>query len=224
MLALSVSDTGPGISPGDLERIFDPFFTTKRLDTAGAGGGSGLGLSISRSIMQAVGGDLVAESVHGEGATFVMIIPTSGRRSEPAPQVPRDSVRPGEHPVRPSVLVVEDDERILRNIALSLRGRYDVMLAVDGQEAIDLLSSGSVPDAVLSDVSMPVLGGAELHEWLAEHRPALASRTLFMTASSDSADAVRAGRSGRPVLEKPLTRERLLAALGEVLGVMRRVS
>jgi signal transduction histidine kinase len=224
MLALSVSDSGPGISSGDLERIFDPFFTTKRLDTAGTGGGSGLGLSISRSIMQAVGGDLVAESVHGQGATFVMIIPTAGRKSDPAPPSVRTPVLPGEHPVRPSVLVVEDDERILRNIALSLRGRYDVMLAVDGQEAIDLLSSGSVPDAVLSDVTMPVVGGAELHQWLVDNRPALANRTVFMTASSDSADALRAGHSGRPVLEKPLTRERLLSALGDVLGGVRGAS
>jgi CheY-like chemotaxis protein len=71
---------------------------------------------------------------------------------------------------------------------------------------------------------MPVVGGAELHQWLVDNRPALANRTLFMTASSDSADALRAGNSGRPVLEKPLTRERLLSALGEVLGGVGGVS
>jgi two-component system NtrC family sensor kinase len=215
-LALSVSDTGPGIAPEDVERIFDPFFTTKRFD--GSGGGSGLGLSISRSIMQGLGGDLLAESVHGEGATFIAIIPAEGRRVErkASPSVdPKDSGPPLS--ARASLLVVEDDEKILRSIALALRGRYDVILAGDGQEAIDLLSSGSTPDLVLSDVSMPVIDGPALYEWLRVNRAELAGRLLFMTASVYDAEAQRAIESGRPVLEKPLTRERLLSALRDAL-------
>ncbi|MGH7436431.1 MAG: hybrid sensor histidine kinase/response regulator [Polyangiaceae bacterium] len=215
-LLLSVTDTGPGIAPEDVERIFDPFFTTKRFD--GTGGGSGLGLSISRSIMQALGGDLLAESVHGEGATFIAILPTEGRRvvRKPAPSIdPKDSGPPPS--VRASLLVVEDDEKILRSIALALRGRFDVILAGDGQEAIELLSSGSTPDLVLSDVSMPVIDGPTLYEWLRVNRAELAGRMLFMTASVYDPQAQRAAESGRPVLEKPLTREKLLAALRDVL-------
>jgi signal transduction histidine kinase/CheY-like chemotaxis protein len=213
-LALSVSDTGPGISPENIERIFDPFFTTKRLD--GTGGGSGLGLSISRSILQSLGGDLLAESVHGEGATFIAIIPTEGRRVERRSRTPgaRESGPPNE---RASLLVVEDDEKILRSVALALRGRYDVILAGDGQEAIDLLSSGSTPDVVLSDVSMPLVDGPSLYEWIAIHLPALRGRVVFMTASLYDQEAQRAANTGRPVLEKPITRERLLAALREIL-------
>jgi two-component system NtrC family sensor kinase len=215
VLALSVSDTGPGISPEHIERIFDPFFTTKRLD--GAGGGSGLGLSISRSVLQGLGGDLVAESVHGEGATFIAIIPTAGRRVERPAKRSKELRESGPPSVRLSVLVVEDDEKVLRGVALALRGRYDVILAGDGQEAIDLLSSGSAPDAVLSDVSMPLVDGPELYEWLASHRPALSRGLVFMTASAYDADAQRAAETGRPVLEKPVTRERLLAALRDVI-------
>jgi signal transduction histidine kinase/ActR/RegA family two-component response regulator len=215
-LAISVSDTGPGISPENVERIFDPFFTTKRLD--GAVGGSGLGLSISRSILHSLGGDLVAESVHGEGATFIAIIPVAGRRVERKESVSAAARESGAPPsVRASLLVVDDDEKILRSIALALRGRYDVILAGDGQEAIDLLASGSTPDLVLSDVSMPLVDGTALYDWLCDHRPTLASRLVFMTASVYDAEAQRAARSGRPVLEKPLTRERLLAALREIL-------
>jgi two-component system NtrC family sensor kinase len=215
VLALSVSDTGPGISPENVERIFDPFFTTKRID--GAAGGSGLGLSISRSILQSLGGDLVAESVHGEGATFIAIIPTEGRRVE---RQARASVEPSEwsSPVgRASLLIVEDDEKILRSLALALRDRYDVILARDGQEAIDLLSSGSTPDVVLTDVSMPLVDGTALYEWLCAERPALASRLVFMTAGIHELDVQRAAKTGRPVLEKPMTRERLLGALRDAL-------
>lgn len=69
-VAISVEDTGPGILPTAVERIFDPFFTTKR-----AGHGTGLGLSISRSIMHDLGGDLLVESVHQSGATFILLLP-----------------------------------------------------------------------------------------------------------------------------------------------------
>src|SRR5690606_7873214 len=69
-LAISVSDTGPGIPERALEQIFDPFYTTK-----GEGRGTGLGLSISRSILQHLGGDLVVSSIFGEGATFLCFLP-----------------------------------------------------------------------------------------------------------------------------------------------------
>jgi two-component system, NtrC family, sensor kinase len=214
-LALSVSDTGPGISPENVERIFDPFFTTKRID--GPVGGSGLGLSVSRSTLRALGGDLVAESVHGEGATFVAIIPTDGRRVEPKARTSADSSQSQPPSSRASLLVVDDDEKILRSLALALRGRYDVILAGDGQEAIDLLSSGSAPDAVLTDVSMPLVDGPALYDWLCNNRPGLGSRLFFMTASVSDPDAQRAAKTGRPVLEKPLTREGLLATLRDAL-------
>jgi signal transduction histidine kinase len=65
-----VSDTGPGIADDVLPRVFDPFFTTKR-----PGGGSGLGLSMSLGIAQMHGGDLIAESAPGEGATLTLRLP-----------------------------------------------------------------------------------------------------------------------------------------------------
>ncbi|KAA0891681.1 sensor histidine kinase [Oryzomonas rubra] len=65
---VSISDTGPGIGPGQLKKIFTPFFTTK--DT-----GSGLGLSISYGIIKDHGGDIKVSSVEGKGTTFKVTIP-----------------------------------------------------------------------------------------------------------------------------------------------------
>ena len=143
-VAISVSDTGPGIAPDAVERIFDPFYTTKR-----EGAGTGLGLSISRSILRRMGGDLVVESVHGVGATFVALIPLpprealreAMRRSSPSTRTTSTRAR------RLSVLVVDDDEHLLRIYPRILRERYDVLVAEGGQEAIDLLSTGSEVDA-----------------------------------------------------------------------------
>jgi len=67
-VAVSVSDTGGGISPDDLRKIFEPFFTTKR-----AGEGMGLGLAISYGIIKDYGGDIRVDSQPGGGTTFTLL-------------------------------------------------------------------------------------------------------------------------------------------------------
>ena len=68
---LNVSDNGPGVAPGDIERIFEPFFTTRRSE-----GGTGLGLSIAQALLRANGADLALMQGFG-GATFTLDIPAS---------------------------------------------------------------------------------------------------------------------------------------------------
>jgi signal transduction histidine kinase/CheY-like chemotaxis protein len=216
-LAISVSDTGPGIPPEIIERIFDPFFTTKQPD--GGSGGTGLGLSISRSILHSLGGDLVVESVHGEGATFIALIPIAGRIVGIEPKK-RDRYAIPVAPKRASVLVVDDDEALLRTMATALRGRFHVLLASEGQEAIDLIVSGSKPDALLCDVSMPVVDGPHFYQWLMDNRPTLLEHTVFMSANVDGDLASAfATRLGKPLLEKPMTREQLISVLDVAAGV-----
>ncbi len=67
---LEVTDTGPGVSPENLERIFEPLFTTKAR-------GIGLGLAVSKSLAQANGGDLAVSSEPGRGATFIFAMPAA---------------------------------------------------------------------------------------------------------------------------------------------------
>ncbi len=214
-VAISISDTGPGIAPEAIERIFDPFYTTKR-----EGSGTGLGLSISRSILRRIGGDLVVESVHGVGATFIALIPLPDRatlhdafrRSAPSSRQERGIPR------RAAVLVVDDDPRLLRVYPRILHERYEVIVAADGQEAIDLLVSGSLVDVVLTDMAMPEIDGRGLYNWLVEQRPELARRTLFVTASvGDPRFGEFLARAGDRVLEKPVSRDSLYRAIDDVL-------
>ncbi len=73
ILAVRVTDTGPGISEALVERVFQPFFTTK-------GEGSGLGLSIVKRIVEEHGGWITVQSPEGRGATFTMVFPNEGER------------------------------------------------------------------------------------------------------------------------------------------------
>ncbi|MBI5557762.1 MAG: GHKL domain-containing protein [Deltaproteobacteria bacterium] len=72
MILVAISDTGCGISAGNLPRVFEPFFTTREV-----GGGAGLGLSISYEIIKKHGGDIQVESEPGKGATFTIKIPVA---------------------------------------------------------------------------------------------------------------------------------------------------
>jgi signal transduction histidine kinase len=72
---IAVTDTGHGIDPDHLSKIFRPFFTTKSKK------GMGLGLSICKSIMEAHGGRISAESIPGKGTTFYLYLPVDRRRT-----------------------------------------------------------------------------------------------------------------------------------------------
>ncbi|MBO6940654.1 MAG: response regulator [Deltaproteobacteria bacterium] len=214
-VAIVVSDTGPGIAPDDIDRIFDPFYTTKRQDL-----GTGLGLSISRSILRRLGGDMIVDSVHGDGASFLLMVP------RPDPRVLRSSgiVAGGTHADRSrdrlAVLIVDTDEVMVRAYSRALGSHHDVIVASDGEEAIELLESGTTADVVLSELGMPGIGGPGLHQWLERERPALAGRTLFVTSSHPASGAQRALQErGVEILAKPISRDALLEAIERATGL-----
>lgn len=174
-IALSISDTGPGIPPDAIERIFDPFYTTKRANL-----GTGLGLSISRNLMRKMGGDLLVESVFGEGATFVVLIPRSTDAELRAARVRSRTVpRTAAPDRRTAVLVVGDNDHLVRAYSRVLGRRYDVLLASDSQEAIEMLASGSRADVVVCDLG--TMDTPVLANWLVEKRPDLAARLVIVS-------------------------------------------
>jgi len=209
-VAISVSDTGPGVPEDAIERIFDPFYTTKR-----EGYGTGLGLSISRAALRQLGGDLMVTSVYGEGATFICLIPLATPESlQAASSWATYSIEIPDEVTSMNVLLVDDDERVLRAGARVLQGRHRVLTARDGQEAIELLSSGSNADVVVLELDLPEVDGIELFEWLEAHQPELAKRVVIATAAQDRE---RFGEFLRQrsltVLNKPFRADALLNAI-----------
>ncbi len=214
-LAISVSDTGPGIPGEALEQIFNPFYTTKR-----EGLGTGLGLSISRSTLRRMGGDLMVTSVYGEGATFICLIPlpTPEELKAVSTWVPR-LVRSDSDVESMSVLIVDDDQRVVRAAARVLQGKHKVLIAHDGQEAIELLSSGSHADVVVLELDLPEVDGVEFHRWLQVNRPELARRVVVATGAQERMrfQEFLAGTELQ-VLYKPFGAETLLNAVELAAG------
>jgi two-component system, cell cycle sensor histidine kinase and response regulator CckA len=151
---VEVTDNGPGIPPETLPRIFEPFFTTK-LDQ----GGTGLGLATVQGIIGQLGGQMEVESQPGQGSTFRILLP---RHDGPLdlPEPPRPA--PVALPVGP-ILLVDDEPSLLRvaNLCLTQAG-FEVVQALDGEEALEQLEAGLRPCLIASDVAMPGMDGLAL--------------------------------------------------------------
>src|SRR5215217_4919417 len=149
-LSLSVTDTGPGMNPGQVERLFTPF---EQLDagTARKHGGSGLGLAISRELTRLMGGELVVTSAPGQGATFTLKLTL-------APAQPPQVEAPPE-PVQARVLVVDDHAVNRQAISLILAPLgITPRTAASAEEGLEHLAREPF-DVVLMDVYMPDMDG-----------------------------------------------------------------
>lgn len=213
-VAITIQDTGPGISEEHLERVFDPFFTTKR-----EGSGTGLGLSISRQIVQDMGGDLNVTSVYGQGATFLCFLPLPTEDQKAAAGVERPSSSSFRaSTIRGSVLLVDDDELVLRMASRSLRQHFKVLIARDGKEATELLASGSHADVIVTELDLPELDGPGLLDWLRKNLPEVASRVVIATAAQERAKYRKFLETHTgPVLHKPLSTDALTEAVSKLI-------
>jgi two-component system cell cycle sensor histidine kinase/response regulator CckA len=207
---LTVADCGAGMEPATLERIFDPFFTTKE-----PGRGTGLGLATVHGIVSHAGGRISVQSQPGRGTTFVIELPAEAARPSAAATDARDA--PGG---RETILLVEDEDVLRRLGARILRELgYTVHLAADGRQALSVAEQhGASIDLLLTDLTMPVLGGAALAREFVERWP----RAKVMVMSG-FADAARGVRETFAVLDKPYTPRQLGERVREVLdGVSAR--
>ncbi len=207
---LAVSDTGEGIPQELHDRIFEPFFTTKE------GIGSGLGLSTAYGIVRQSGGFLDVVSEPGKGATFRIFLPQIDRdpgEMESGRRVLGDQALRGTE----TVLVVEDQEQVRSVMARGLRARgYRVIEAPGAAAAKELvLSTGKVPDLVVSDVVLPDQRGPALVRELREHHPALP--VLFVSGYPDDAAASPDLLADATFLGKPFTAVDLARSVREIL-------
>lgn len=156
--ALSVADTGCGMSPDLLSKIFEPFFTTKEV-----GKGTGLGLSTVYGIVKQSGGFIFADSDVGEGTRFVIYLPVHKGEVPKSVSIPKPAPGRDELWGSGTVLLVEDEDMV-RHVAerALVRHGYDVVTAANGEEGLQLLTSRDDIDLLVSDVVMPVMDGPSL--------------------------------------------------------------
>jgi len=153
--AMKLIDTGTGIPAHLLGKIFEPFFTTKEV-----GKGTGLGLSTVYGIVKQSGGFIFAESQVRKGTTFTMYLPVHRAQPGEAPVRAKAKEKAGELWGTGTVLVVEDEAmvRAVAERALTRHG-YTVLVAENGEAALEILGREGRVDLMISDVVMPTMDG-----------------------------------------------------------------
>ena len=209
-VALTVADTGIGMTPEVRARIFEPFFTTKDPNK-----GTGLGLATVHGIVQQAGGCITVDSAPGRGTTFTIYLPhVSAPASTPAPSEPASDA-PGQ---LGTVLYVEDEDSIRTFGARALRDRgFTVLTARHAADALVVLEQhGERIDLLLTNLVMPGLNGRALAELLRQNDPHL--RVLYTSGNADPA-ALRDVQAGTAaLLPKPYGPKALVREVQRALG------
>ena len=211
-VAISVSDTGTGISPSALSQIFEPFYTTKEV-----GKGTGLGLSQVYGFVKQSGGDVAVDSVLGRGATFTIYLPRVKASTGHQVTKLRETEVLNEGRGR-RVLVVEDNVEVGQFSTQILEDLgYVTTWAANAGEALDLLAEVDGFDVVFSDVVMPGMGGVELGEEVRRRYP----HVPVVLTSGYSDVLADEGRHGFELVHKPYAVEELSQVLRRVTGAAR---
>ena len=226
-LRVSVSDTGIGMTPEQMQRLFQPFAqadpsTTRRF------GGTGLGLAICRQLVELMNGSISVQSEAGRGSTFLFIVEFGRAESAALPQEPGAEPitdygsldqRENDKPLSGlTVLVVEDNElnqlvaaELLREVAGAR-----VIVCSSGPSALDFLSKRSV-DAVLMDVQMPGMDGFETTRRIRKDPRHRTLPIIAITAHATEQDRVQCLAAGMTdYITKPFEPALLFAMLASV--------
>jgi signal transduction histidine kinase/DNA-binding response OmpR family regulator/HPt (histidine-containing phosphotransfer) domain-containing protein len=213
-LQFSVSDTGMGIPAGRLHRLFHAFSqvdasTTRRF------GGSGLGLSISRQLVQLMGGEMWVESVEGEGSTFFFTVDVAAAEEQTAHRY-----LSGDHgDVAGKRALVVDDNEVSRTLCARLLRTWEMIpvLAASGAEALRRVDAGQQFDGAILDMHMPDMDGLEVARQLRRRR-ATGQLPLVMLSSLGSKETGADEVGFAASLTKPTRPSALYEVLNDVLG------
>jgi CheY-like chemotaxis protein len=213
-LLLTVTDTGPGLTPAERERIFEPFFAADRGSAA-----RNLGLAAVRGLVTQQGGMIEAHATPGRGTGFHVYLPVSATEPALGTVAAASAAVPRPAGGRPTVLFAEDDLAVCELASRTLReAGYDVLVAHDGAQALACFDArqGRV-DVIVLDMVMPMLGGERVCEEIARRDPAA---RIILTSGYD-AEALGEWEGCRReglLLQKPYPPARLVSAVRDALA------
>lgn len=188
---VDVRDTGRCFDKDEAEKVFEPFYSAQD-DIHKQIAGSGIGLSLSRAIVEQHNGLIWVESFEVGGKAFRFILPDTvcqptDSLSDNKIAISHKNIKINntlndfESRLKPSLLLVDDNEEVLQYLEHQLSEEYLIRKAANGQEALDSISENR-PDIIVSDVMMPVMNGLELCRNIKENEAYLHIPLILLTA------------------------------------------
>jgi len=218
---IEVTDTGAGIAAGDLEGVFTAF---ERLGAERTGEeGTGLGLTLTKHLVEAMGGDIGVESPSGRGATFWFELPIiaapDARPAKPERELPTARA----HGEARTVLYIEDNPSNIKLVERLLAMRPELALLVATQGALGVeLALEHQPALILLDLHLPDISGEEVLRRLRDN-PRTANITVVMVSADATPGQIERQRlaGADDYLTKPFEVEQFLAVIdGQPVSAM----
>jgi PAS domain S-box-containing protein len=226
MLQCCVQDTGRGISEDQLDVVFEPFRQVDYSDTRKFGG-TGLGLTISKKLVDLMGGKLWVDSKVDVGSSFYFTIPYRVAPDETIDeenQVLLENMMNTHTSSTGKILIAEDDP-VSRKVATKMleKAGFDVVSAENGRIAVSKFESDRTIDLILMDVNMEVMGGLEATARIrgieASNRHERRIPIIGLSAAAMSGDRERGASSGMTdYLTKPVNRTDLIQTIRRYIG------
>lgn len=235
LFRLAVKDSGSGIAPEQLEKIFDRFYQADnaRLQQEV---GSGIGLSLSKELVELMGGTITADSLSGKGSTFsftLPFVPADGKVPSVAAVAPQESdtadlseqwEAPAEHEEHTDlVLIIEDNPDVRRYIRQSIAPHYRVLEAENGRKGVEIARQ-EVPDLIISDVMMPQMDGYEACRLIKEDEKTSHVPVILLTAKAGIEHKLEGLETGADdYLAKPFHTKELLTRTRNLIRLRQRL-
>ncbi|WP_158866243.1 two-component regulator propeller domain-containing protein [Maribellus comscasis] len=205
-----VSDSGIGISSEDQQKVFNRFYQAN--DALKMNRGSGIGLTLVMEYVKMHGGEVDLKSEPGSGSQFSICLPVNNNYREeglisekqgldtilklPKEEALDESLEANYFANgKPNILLVEDDTEIVDFIKASLREKYNVEVALNGKEALQMVMLRE-PDLVISDIVMPVMDGIEFTKKFKNNPKTLHIPLILLTGQSEAEKQLEGLKSG----------------------------
>ena len=222
---VSVEDNGVGMSQETLEQIRNNGHVQSTLGTQEEKG-SGLGLGLCKDYLNRINGEMEITSELGQGTKITISVPASERKAEEA--ILHKEEGGDEHLIDKdllggnTVLIVEDDPLIRKNIQHTLERHMTVLSASNGAEALSIAKENEL-DIILSDVEMPEMNGIEMSREMAKMDNLYGVPLLFLSAKTDESDRLMGLLTGAvDYIPKPFSSNELLIKINNILSNRRK--
>lgn len=230
LLLINVSDTGVGIAPEKMPYIFDRFFQADQGYNR-KGEGTGIGLTLTKELVELMGGRLEVESTPNVGSVFSVYLPIHNNVAstftpsnfekywESLADINSEnkSTRLLNKNNLPQLLIIEDNRDVAIFLQSLLQNIYQIRIAEDGQKGIDKAIE-TIPDIIISDVMMPEKDGYEVCKTLKQDERTSHVPIIMLTAKAEQKDKVAGLKHGADAyLVKPFDKEELFVRLEKLL-------
>jgi len=221
LFRISVRDTGPGLTPEQIKDIFEPFnrLGAERTEIEG----TGIGLTITKRLVEMMGGEMAVDSEIGKGTTFRFDLPRGEAPTDVIEAIADQSSKPlaVDHEGAPrKVLYVEDNPSNLRLMERIIDRRPDLELLPAHTAELGLeLARTRAPDIILMDINLPGMDGFEALELLRQDKRTKEIPVLAVTANATKRDIERGKSAGfGTYITKPLNISDVLQAIDLTLS------